>query len=142
MNFAIESKISKEDIVDRIIPTKNYNRENFDDERKEIPPLLKVEVNLDESNNTDKIIIYPGDNIREKINFFCLKHKLNKEKKNTLLNIILDKMKGNKENEDENKEENENDELYENKEEENNDKDNNNEIEEKNNLNNEENKNM
>ena len=116
MNFAIESKISKEDIVDRIIPTKNYNKENYDDEREDIPPLLKVEVNLDEKNNTDKIIIYPGDNIREKTIQFCIKHKLNEEKKNTLLNIILEKMKENKENEEENKEENENDELYENKE--------------------------
>jgi len=116
MNFSIESKISKEDIVDRIIPTKNYNREKYDDEREDIPPLLKVEVNLDEKNNTDKIVIYPGDNIREKTIQFCLKHKLNEEKKNTLLNIILEKMKENKENEEENKEENENDELYENKE--------------------------
>lgn len=59
--------------------------------------MLKVEVNLDEKNNTDKIIIYPGDNIREKTIQFCLKHKLDEEKKNTLLSIILEKMKESKE---------------------------------------------
>ena len=129
MNFAIESKINKEDIFDRIIPDKNiYKNEINEDIKKDIPPLLKVEVNLDEKNNTDKIIIYPGDDIKEKTIQFCLKHKLSEEKKNTLLNIILDKMNENKEEED-------NDELYEEKEEENNENENNN------NLNNEENKN-
>ena len=132
MNFAIESKINKEDIFDRIIPDKSiYKNEINEDIKKDIPPLLKVEVNLDEKNNTDKIIIYPGDDIKEKTIQFCLKHKLSEEKKNTLLNIILDKMNENKEEED-------NDELYEEKEEENND---NNENENNNNLNNEENKN-
>lgn len=63
----------------------------------DVTPLLKVEVNLDEKNNTDKIIIYPGDNIREKTIQFCLKHKLDEEKKNTLLSIILEKMKESKE---------------------------------------------
>jgi len=133
MNFAIESKINKEDIFDRIIPDKNiYKNEINEDIKKDIPPLLKVEVNLDEKNNTDKIIIYPGDDIKEKTIQFCLKHKLSEEKKNTLLNIILDKMNENKE------EEEDNDELYEEKEEENND---NNENENNNNLNNEEKKN-
>jgi hypothetical protein len=120
MNFAIESKINKEDIVDRIIPLRDsYKNENIDENREEIPPLLKVEVNLDEKNNTDKIIIYPGDNVREKTIQFCIKHKLNEEKKNTLLSIILDKMKDNNENYEENEE------IYENKFEEDNENDNN-----------------
>ena len=120
MNFAIESKINKEDIVDRIIPLRDsYKNENTDENREEIPPLLKVEVNLDEKNNTDKIIIYPGDNVREKTIQFCIKHKLNEEKKNTLLSIILDKMKDNNENYEENEE------IYENKFEEDNENDNN-----------------
>jgi hypothetical protein len=120
MNFAIESKINKEDIVDRIIPLRDsYKNENIDENREEIPPLLKVEVNLDEKNNTDKIIIYPGDNVREKTIQFCIKHKLNEEKKNTLLSIILDKMKDNQENYEENEE------IYENKFEEDNENDNN-----------------
>ena len=118
MNFAIESKINKEDIVDRIIPLRDsYKNENIEENREEIPPLLKVEVNLDEKNNTDKIIIYPGDNVREKTIQFCVKHKLNEEKKNTLLSIILDKMKDNKENYEENEE------IYENKFEEDNEND-------------------
>ena len=101
MNFAIESKINKEDIIDRVIPDRNsYKNENEYEEKykEEIIPLLKVEVNLDEKNNTDKIIIYPGDNVKEKTIQFCKKHKLNEDKKNTLLNIILEKMKENIEN--------------------------------------------
>ena len=101
MNFAIESKINKEDIVDRVVSNRNNYRSEYTQEEKshkgDITPLLKVEVNLDEKNNTDKIIIYPGDNIREKTIQFCLKHKLDEEKKNTLLSIILEKMKESKE---------------------------------------------
>ena len=101
MNFAIESKINKEDIVDRVVSNRNNYRNEYNQEEKshkgDVTPLLKVEVNLDEKNNTDKIIIYPGDNIREKTIQFCLKHKLDEEKKNTLLSIILEKMKESKE---------------------------------------------
>jgi hypothetical protein len=100
MNFAIESKINKEDIVDRVVSNRNNYRNDYTQEEKnhkgDVTPLLKVEVNLDEKNNTDKIIIYPGDNIREKTIQFCLKHKLDEEKKNTLLSIILEKMKESK----------------------------------------------
>ena len=98
MNFAIESKINKEDIFDRVISDRNsYKNEIFNNEynKKEIAPLLKIEVNLDDKNNTDNIIIYPGDNVKEKTFQFCEKHKLNEGKKNTLLSIILEKMKGN-----------------------------------------------
>lgn len=94
MNFVIESKINKEDIVDRVLPER-YNVRNDDtekDERDSEIPLLKVEVNLDENNNSDKIIIYPGDDVKEKTIQFCIKHRLNEEKKNTLLNIIMDKI--------------------------------------------------
>ena len=101
MNFAIESKINKEDIVDRVVSNRNNYKNDYTQEEKnhkgDATPLLKVEVNLDEKNNTDKIIIYPGDNIREKTIQFCLKHKLDEEKKNTLLSIILEKMKESKE---------------------------------------------
>ena len=101
MNFAIESKLNKEDIVDRVVSNRNNYRNEYTQEEKshkgDVTPLLKVEVNLDEKNNTDKIIIYPGDNIREKTIQFCLKHKLDEEKKNTLLSIILEKMKESKE---------------------------------------------
>ena len=101
MNFAIEAKINKEDIVDRVVSNRNNYRNEYNQEEKshkgDVTPLLKVEVNLDEKNNTDKIIIYPGDNIREKTIQFCLKHKLDEEKKNTLLSIIFEKMKESKE---------------------------------------------
>ena len=103
MNFGIESKINKEDIIDRVVPDRNsYKNENVyeDNKKEEITPLLNVEVNLDEKNNTDKIIIFPGDNAREKTIQFCIKHKLNEEKKNTLLNIILQKMKESIDNEE------------------------------------------
>ena len=97
MNFAIESKINKEDIFDRVILDSNTNKNEIFNEynKKEVAPLLKVEVNLDNKNNTDNIIIYPGDNVKEKTIQFCKKHKLNEEKKNTLLGIILEKMKDN-----------------------------------------------
>ena len=135
MNFAIESKINKEDIIDRVIPDRNNSRNEFTQEennREDVPPMLKVEVNLDEKNHTDKIIIYPGDNVREKTIQFCLKHKLNEEKKNTLLNIILEKMKENKENEN-------NEEIYENIEDEDNNDNIENEIFKKDTINTEEN---
>ena len=97
MNFAIESKINKEDIFDRVILDSNTNKNEIFNEynKKEVAPLLKVEVNLDNKNNTDNIIIYPGDNVKEKTIQFCQKHKLNEEKKNTLLRIILEKIKDN-----------------------------------------------
>ena len=140
MNFSIESKLNKEDIIDRVIPDRNsYNRNETIYEEKskeEITPLLKVEVNLDEKNNTDKIIIYPGDNIKEKTIQFCLKHKLSEEKKNTLLNIIMEKMKENNENEDKDKD------IYQNKYDENkNEEKNNEEFDIKNNIKNVEGKN-
>ena len=95
MNFYIESKLNKEDIVDRVFPER-YSSRNSDLERENRTALLKVEVNLDENNNTDKIIIYPGDDVKEKTLQFCLKHKLSEEKKNTLLNIIIEKIEENK----------------------------------------------
>ena len=95
MNFYIEPKTNKEDIIDRVVPERISHRNNDIEKEKgkeNEPPLLKVEVNLDENNNTDKIIIYPGDNVKEKTLQFCLKHKLNEEKKNTLLHIIMEKI--------------------------------------------------
>ena len=99
MNFYIEPKTNKEDIIDRVVPERISHRNNDIEKEKgkeNEPPLLKVEVNLDENNNTDKIIIYPGDNVKEKTLQFCLKHKLNEEKKNTLLHIIMEKIEDNK----------------------------------------------
>ena len=98
MNFYIESKINKEDIVDRVVPER-FSYRNSDNERENETALLKVEVNLDENNNTDKIIIYPGDDAKEKTLQFCLKHRLNEEKKNTLLRIIMEKIEDNKKGE-------------------------------------------
>ena len=98
MNFYIEPKINKEDIIDRVIPERisaSTSIRNEDMERESKTALLKVEVNLDENNNTDKIIIYPGDDVREKTLQFCAKHKLNEEKKNTLMNIIMEKIEEN-----------------------------------------------
>ena len=57
--------------------------------------MLKVEVNLDENNTTDKIVIFPGDDVIEKTLQFCTKHKLSEEKKNTLLNVIFEKIEEN-----------------------------------------------
>ena len=106
MNFYIESKLNKEDIIDRVISERNSTTVRNDDadkererekekERESRTALLKVEVNLDENNNTDKIIIYPGDDVKEKTLQFCAKHKLNEEKKNTLMNIIMEKIEEN-----------------------------------------------
>ena len=91
MNFYIEEKTNKEDIVDRVFPER-YSYKSSEVEKEKETALLKVEVNLDENNNTDKIVIYPGDDVKEKTLKFCLKHKLNEEKKNTLMNIIMEKI--------------------------------------------------
>ena len=85
-------------IVDRVVPER-FSYRNSDNERENETALLKVEVNLDENNNTDKIIIYPGDDAKEKTLQFCLKHRLNEEKKNTLLRIIMEKIEDNKKGE-------------------------------------------
>ena len=117
MNFVIEPKLNKEDIIDRVIPERfsyrnNINNNNNNDiiekENEVDNALLKVEVNLDENNNTDKIIIYPGDDVKEKTLQFCQKHKLNEEKKNTLMNIIMGKIEETKNgiNEEKNEENN------------------------------------
>ena len=122
MNFVIESKINKEDIIDRVIPNKSIYKNEYKYDLKikeENTPLLKVEVNLDDKNSIDTIIIYPGDDIKEKTNQFCLKHKLNEEKKNTLLTIIMKRIKENKDIYENNYDENNNDQkkrLKENKE--------------------------
>ena len=101
MNFYIEPKINKGDIIDRVLPERiSYNKNNCCREKEKEKEkdkengvaLLNVEVNLDENNNTDKIIIYPGDNVKEKTIQFCMKHKLSEEKKNTLLHIITEKI--------------------------------------------------
>ena len=55
-------------------------------------PLLKMEVNLDENNKTDKLIIYPGDDYLKVTNQFCDKHEINDEKRNRLIKIIKDKL--------------------------------------------------
>lgn len=105
MNFYIEPKINKEDIIDRVVPERFSHRMSDIDRDKEKgkeneAPLLKVEVNLDENNHTDKIIIYSGDDVKEKTLQFCLKHKLNEEKKNTLLHIIMEKLEETKSGEE------------------------------------------
>ena len=121
MNFVIEPKINKEDIIDRVVPERYSYKNNYlndiEKEKENDTALLKVEVNLDENNNTDKIIIYPGDDVREKTLQFCQKHKLNEEKKNTLMNIIMEKIEetknGGEKNEDVNKNIGEGNENYE-----------------------------
>ena len=55
-------------------------------------PLLKIEVNLDEKNNSDKLFIYPGDDVIKITNKFCMKHKLKEEKKNMTKNIFTQNM--------------------------------------------------
>ena len=96
MNFYIESKLNKEDIVDRVVPERNsVNTKNDNIDRDSKTALLKVEVNLDENNTTDKIVIFPGDDVIEKTLQFCTKHKLSEEKKNTLLNVIFEKIEEN-----------------------------------------------
>ena len=105
MNFHIEPKTNKEDIIDRVVPERFSHRMSDIDRDKEKgkeneAPLLKVEVNLDENNHTDKIIIYSGDDVKEKTLQFCLKHKLNEEKKNTLLHIIMEKLEETKNGEE------------------------------------------
>ena len=116
MNFVIEPKLNKEDIIDRVIPERFSYKNNICSNNNDISEkenevdnaLLKVEVNLDENNNTDKIIIYPGDDVKEKTLQFCQKHKLNEEKKNTLMNIIMEKIEETKNgiNEEKNEENN------------------------------------
>ena len=48
MNFGIEIKLNKEDIIDRVIPNRNIHKNDLIYEGKnkeEISPLLKVKVN-------------------------------------------------------------------------------------------------
>ena len=95
MNFVIESKLNKEDIIDRVIPNKiikNNNLTERENAEKNIP-MLEVEVNLDQNGTIDNLIIYYGENIKEKTRQFCQKHKLNEDKYSVLLNIISNKLK-------------------------------------------------
>ena len=104
VNFVIEPKLDKVDIKDYIIPEEcsfknNINNNDITEKEKEIHnALFRAKVNLVVNNNMDEdeIIIYPGDDVEEKILHFCLKHKLNEEKKNNLMNIIMEKIEENK----------------------------------------------
>ena len=103
MSFAIEPKLNKENIIDRINSNKNKNDkidflidetggENF---KPGVIPLLKVEVNLNDKNNCGKLFIYSDDDVIQVVNDFCKKNNLDDEKKNILYNIIMEKVKVN-----------------------------------------------
>ena len=61
-----------------------------------VAPLLKVEVNIDDSNNIVKLLIYPGDEPMKIVDEFCEKYNLQDEKKKKLQNIIEEKLSENK----------------------------------------------
>ena len=102
MNFSLEPKINKESIFERINSKKSDQIKNCDNIeikgynfKEGLTPLFKIEVNLDEKNNSDMLFIYPGDDVIKVTNNFCSKHKLNEEKKHTLLMTILEKIQEN-----------------------------------------------
>ena len=102
MNFSLEPKLNKETMFERISTKKSIQSKNIDygenkgyNFKEGVMPLLKIEVNLDEKNNSDKLFIYPGDDVIKITNKFCMKHKLKEEKKNTLLMTILEKIQEN-----------------------------------------------
>ena len=60
-----------------------------------VAPLLKVEVNIDDTNNIVKLVIYPGDDPMKIVEEFCEKYNLGEDKKNKLQGIIQEKLSEN-----------------------------------------------
>ena len=109
MRFDIEQKSNRDTFnnfysKEKIIHNNNdyviSNNESFSskdsDVKDGVAPLLKVEVNIDDSNNIVKLLIYPGDDPMKIVDEFCEKYNLQDEKKKKLQNIIEEKLSENK----------------------------------------------
>ena len=74
----------------------NEEANSFDSDVKNgVSPLLKVEVNIDDTNNIVKLVIYPGDDPMKIVEEFCEKYNLGEDKKNKLQGIIQEKLSEN-----------------------------------------------
>ena len=103
MAFVIEPKTNKDNINKRVAPNRgekivnNVQNEfkdygSFDDKGNKI--MIKLEVNL-ENNKNELLIIQPEDDYIKVVDNFCLKNKLNDDKKMILIRTIRDKMRKN-----------------------------------------------
>ena len=131
MKFDIEQKSNRDTFnnfynKEKIIHNNDYNISNEEsfsskdsDVKDGVAPLLKVEVNIDETNKIVKLLIYPEDDPMKIVEEFCNKYNLGEEKRKKLENIIQEKLSENEneienENQNENENENENQNEYEN----------------------------
>ena len=123
MKFDVEQKSNRDTLSnfynkEKIIHNNDYiisNNESISSKdsnvKDGVAPLLKVEVNIDETNKIVKLLIYPGDDPMKIVEEFCNKYNLGEEKRKKLENIIQEKLSENdndNENENENQNENEN----------------------------------
>ena len=103
MAFAIEPKTNKDNINKRVAANRaekivnNVQNEfkdysSFDDKGNQI--VIKLEVNL-ENNKNELLIVQPEDDYIKVVDNFCLKNKLNDDKKTRLIRVIRNKMKKN-----------------------------------------------
>ena len=95
-NFNINKK--KKQINREFYNNDDLSSSKISDIKNGIAPLLKVEVNIDDSNNIVKLLIYPGDDPMKIVDEFCEKYNLQDEKKKKLQNIIEEKLSENKNN--------------------------------------------
>ena len=93
-NFNINKK--KKQINREFYNNDDLSSSKISDIKNGIAPLLKVEVNIDDSNNIVKLLIYPGDDPMKIVDEFCEKYNLQDEKKKKLQNIIEEKLSENK----------------------------------------------
>ena len=102
MRFDMEYKTNR-DTFNVFNKKKNYKNRDYDefnlskdsDIKNGVSPLLKVEVNIDDSNNIVKLVIYPGDDPMKIAEEFCEKYNLGEDKKNKLQAIIQEKLREN-----------------------------------------------
>lgn len=74
------------------------NREGFEalyKNEKKGTPLLKMEVNIDNTKKNVKLEIYPGDDPKKVTDQFCKKYKLGEDKKLRLQRIIQERLNAN-----------------------------------------------
>ena len=108
MRFDMEYKSNRDTFNNFIKKKKNnfYNRDFYSNNNEEansfdsdvkngVSPLLKVEVNIDDTNNIVKLVIYPGDDPMKIVEEFCEKYNLGEDKKNKLQGIIQEKLSEN-----------------------------------------------
>ena len=58
-----------------------------EDERPDVPPLLFVDINMDEGQS-ERIVVYEGDTATELARKFCRKHGLDEETRQRLVGLL------------------------------------------------------